>query len=147
MSKWVLSLIWQAYIINLSKICFLYTNLDQMITLFFYKKNFVRIKALVLAKKYKNKLRTEPGFWNNKDITSEQSIAIIYIVLHVDYFYSKTLTLLSFSMTISFFKNIHLSNLFVYYTLDSQVSLSPPWTSKPDFFWISVVSLLQSLVL
>ena len=31
-------------------------------TLFFYKNNFIRTKALILAKIFKNKLRTSPGF-------------------------------------------------------------------------------------
>ena len=52
-------------------------------------------------------------------------------------------------MTTSYSKKIHLSNLFVYYTLDGQVSLSSYMSMKTGLFsfWISVVSLLQFLVL
>ena len=46
-------------------------------------------------------------------------------------------------MTTSYSKNIHLSNLFVYYTLDSQALLSSSMSIKTGLFsfWLSVVSL------
>ena len=50
--------------------------------------NFIRIKALIVAKKFKNKARLTvpqnikcPG---RKSKTSEQSLAVTYIVLHVN---------------------------------------------------------------
>ena len=33
---------------------------------FFYKNNFIRTKALILAKKIKNKLRTKPGLLSHR---------------------------------------------------------------------------------
>ena len=116
----------------------------------FYKNNFIRTKALILAKKLKNKLRTKPGFlsrrtwkrsalakhfWNDKDRTSEQCLVVTYVVLDVDY--SHTLTSLSFLMTTSYSKNIHLSNLFVYYTLDCEASLSSCLSIKTSFFFLT----------
>ena len=37
-----------------------------MIYSFFHKNNFIRTKALILEKKIKNKLRTEPGLLSHR---------------------------------------------------------------------------------
>ena len=66
---------------------------------FSLKNNFIRTNALVLVKKFKNKLRTKPGLLSRKHknkvsrlaiskiIRTEhqnRSLAVTYIVLHVD---------------------------------------------------------------
>ena len=115
----------------------------------FYKNNFIRTKALILAKKLKNKLSTKPGFlsrrtwkrsalakhfWNDKDRTSEQCLVVTYVVLDVDY--SHTLTSLSFLMTTSYSKNIHLSNLFIiHWTV--KLHFLPAWALKQIFFFLT----------
>ena len=52
---------------NLRKDCIVtahgrnFSTYECALTLFFYKNNFIRTKALILAKKVKNKRRAKPG--------------------------------------------------------------------------------------
>ena len=65
------------FFIKKNWICAMTKHAESSITLFFYENNVIRTKALVLAKH----LRTKSGLLAQ---TSGQSLAVTYIVLHID---------------------------------------------------------------
>ena len=76
------------------------------------------------------------------------SIFIKFIGIH-SCFYKNNFIRTSFLMITPYSKNINLSSLFVYYTLDSQVSLSSYMSIKTGLFsfCLSIVSLFRFLVI
>ena len=65
----------QEYPFNVGMLKHIFLKCEDMVVFqlqsFCYKNNFIRTKALILAKKIKNKLRTKPGLLSHR--TQEQS--------------------------------------------------------------------------
>ena len=99
-----------------------------------YKNNFIRTKILVLVKGLRTSQEQSHACCSaeHKNKVSRQvtSLAVTYM----DYFYSQTLTLLSFSMSKSYCKMIHLQICLFTIFRTVKFHFPPVWAFEQTFF-------------